>query len=317
MTLAVATRPDAPVPSAAAGDPPAGDPPAGDLPAGDLPAGDLPASDLMELLRGNVRRRPFVDPFLAGGLREWLEDGVSTWCADRTPESPMVVSSRALAAALGPPPAASRGGEQQGRHPTIPIARGALVEIIFAQLLTAGPALDPVGDALEALAIDSARADLGRFIGSLPAGDREELLADVRSHARILWSRWSRLPAHWLPRTNDRIRIPLAGGRLVLACSVDLVIGTPCRDRAPVCLVDLVAGAPRVEHRAELQFAALLETLRSGAPPFRVGSHYTGNGATRTEDVTEEYLAVAVQRTIDGIAASCRAGRTDRDRYPQ
>ena len=35
-------------------------------------------ADLVTKLRGDASRRPVVDPGLAGGLRDWLEDGLAS-----------------------------------------------------------------------------------------------------------------------------------------------------------------------------------------------------------------------------------------------
>jgi hypothetical protein len=52
-----------------------------------------------------------------------------------------------------------------------------------------------------------------------------------------------------------------------------------------------------------LHFTALLETLRSGAPPCRVVAWYSTIGDTQAENISEVMLATAVQRTIDGVGA--------------
>jgi len=263
------------------------------------------APRMLALLRGDHRRRPVVDPGLAGGLREWLEDGVSEPCSRLTGASALVISGRALTGALagaGTPVTVDPGAP---RTVNLPIARGVLVGNLFRQLVATGRIEDPMGDAMGALMVDPARADVVAFVGKLAAGERGALRAEVARHALALREQWTMLPARWLPRTQDRITIPLAGGRIVLAGSVDLLIGAPSEGRASVCLVEITSGTPRAEHRDELHFAALLETLRSGAPPFRVVSHYTPSGETRAEDLTEEHLTLAVRRTIAGLAALC------------
>jgi hypothetical protein len=263
----------------------------------------------MDLLRGDVDRRPVVDPYLSGGLRAWLEDGVSACCSRISPDAPLIASARSITSALATdPPGGGDSGSEDGSLLTIPMARGALVDAVFRQLVTAGPAIEPVRDALDALSIDRRHDRILQFIGALSPEDRAELLAEVADHATRLRAGWSRLPAGWLPRTNDRIRIPLAGGRLVLAASVDLSIGAPCAIQASVCLVDLVAGQPRAQHREELLFAALLETIRSGAAPCRIVAYYATTGEVRVETLTEAMLASAVQRTIDGVTMLTATG---------
>jgi hypothetical protein len=55
------------------------------------------------------------------------------------------------------------------------------------------------------------------------------------------------------------------------------------------------------EHRADVHYYALLETLRSGAPPFRVATYYCSTGEIDAEEVTEEVLIASVQRTLDAL----------------
>ena len=273
------------------------------------------AARTLALLRGDQRRRPVVDPGLAGGLREWLEDGVSACCTQLRDGPALFVSARALTAALaGPGTEPDAGPSPAQRAVSLPVARGVLVGNLFRQLVATGRIEDPMGDAMGALMVDPGRADVAAFVGGLTAHDHATLRAEVGRDAIALREQWAALPAHWLPRTHDRITIPLAGGRIVLAGSGDLLIGAPSQGRASVCLVKVTAGAPRGEHRDELHFTALLETLRSGAPPFRVVSHYTPSGETRAEDLTEEHLALAVQRTIAGVAASCASRERERGR---
>jgi hypothetical protein len=182
-----------------------------------------------------------------------------------------------------------------------------LVGALFRHLVLWGPAPDLFRQALEALSVEPRGADLSAFIGTLPANERARLMADVAEQGHVLNARWSRLPARWLPRTNDRVALPFSGGRVILCGTVDLVIGAPCHDRASVCLVDLVAGPPRPEHRDEVHLAALLETLRSGAPPFRVVTQYATTGDAVVEDLTEDQLIDAVRRTVDALVVLLEA----------
>ena len=110
----------------------------------------------------------------------------------------------------------------------------------------------------------------------------------------------------WLPRTQERLEVPLCGGRVVLAGVVDLVLGSPAQDRASVCLVELKSGARRIEHRPDLHFYALLEALRSGAPPFRIATYYSGTGELDAEPVGEDTLVGALSRALDGAIRLCR-----------
>ncbi len=246
--------------------------------------------------------RPAVDAGLAGGLRAWLEDGVADAVDTSGPElPPVLITCRVLRGLL------SGGRVPTGRPDaaavTEPIARGVMVSLLFRQLVTTGRVDDPMRDAMGALDVEPGHADIATFVRSLNPRARTALGKELDRHAAILKRRWAALPGHWLPRTRDRISVPLGGGRIVLATRVDLLVGTPCTGRASVCLVLVRSGPPHPADLTDLHFAALLETLRSGAPPFRAVLHYSESGQNRIEDVTAGHLARAVQRTIDGISA--------------
>jgi len=111
--------------------------------------------------------------------------------------------------------------------------------------------------------------------------------------------------------------VPLVGGRVVMNGVVDLAFGGPAGERASVCVVELKSGRRRVEHRGDLHFYALLETLRSGAPPFRIATYYTRTGELDVEAVSEDVLVDALQRVLAGAVKLCRlAAGTEPVRTP-
>ncbi|HLN17869.1 MAG TPA: hypothetical protein VK277_14095 [Acidimicrobiales bacterium] len=251
-------------------------------------------AELLERLRGDLADRPVVDLELAGGLREWLEDGISAAVAGRSETSPpIVVDKQRLHEALG--------GER-ARATTTPMALGAMVDALFRQLVTTGGLDDPWTDALAALGADDRGAPVVDHVAGLPADELAELRADLAEQTAALAVRWPPLAPHWLARTQEALSAPLAGGRVVLRGVVDLAVGGPSDGRSTVCLVEVKSGRRRIEHRADLHYYALLETLRAGAPPFRVATYYTRTGELDVEDVDHEVLANAVRRTLDAVS---------------
>ena len=118
-------------------------------------------------------------------------------------------------------------------------------------------------------------------IESLAGAERAWLAETVASHAAQLAGLVPRFAPGWLPRTDDRIAIPLAGGRVVLHGVADLLVGVPHPGVASLCALGLTTGGPWARERRSLHFLALLETLRSGTPPFRLALLGVGNGALR------------------------------------
>jgi len=262
------------------------------LPTSSTPPG---GSCVLRELRGDLGRRPLVDATLAGGLREWLEDGVAGTVGpsyDRT--RPLVVDKRLLGEAFGR--AEHRGGL------SIPLARGALIDVLFRQLVTTGRVDTPMEDGLAGLQVEGRQVALLAYIEQLSEGDLAALTEEVAHQARVLVDRWPTLASGWLPRTQERITIPLAGGAVVLSGVIDLVVGAPSSGLASTGLVEVKSGRRMPGHRADVHYYALLETLRSGAPPFRVATYYTATGEIDAEEVTEELLIASVQRTLDALA---------------
>ena len=94
----------------------------------------------------------------------------------------------------------------------------------------------------------------------------------------------------WMPRTDDYVAIPLAGGRVVLHGVFDLLVGVPQTRTASLCALGLSTGGPWDRERRSLHYLALLESLRSGAPPFRLALFESATGRYGVEDVREEHL---------------------------
>ncbi len=257
---------------------------------GTIPAG---AVEVLAALRGDPTRRPVVDPALAGGLREWLEDGVSG--LRLIAAKPLVLDKKTLRRAH------SAGRREARAEITYAIAIGLVMDALFRQLVTIGHIDDPMCEGIDALRIDPRRADAVAFIESLEGQDRADFEDEIETQTAITTSRWPRLSPAWLPRTQERIAIPLAGGSLVLVGILDLMIGTPSSGRASVEVIDVKSGKARVDDREDLRYYALLETLRSGAAPFRTATFYTRTGHVDAEDIDDAVLTCTVRSVLSAV----------------
>jgi hypothetical protein len=263
-------------------------------------------ADLLRHLRGDGAPRPVVDPGLSGGLREWLEDGLAGVVGSGpTGAHPVRVNKNSLNQVLVCE-AHLMAGRSTPRAVTVELARGSMVDALFRQWITTGTIDDPWDDAIAALEVEGDRDGVVQFAAGLERRRRRALAAEVAEHAAMLRARWPVLSPAWLARTQERIEIPLCGGRVVLAGVLDLVLGAPAHDRASICLVELKSGARRIEHRGDLRFYALLETLRSGSPPFRTATYYSASGELDADAVDEDALVSALHRTLEGATRLCR-----------
>jgi hypothetical protein len=257
--------------------------------------------EVLALLRDGSGRRPRFDPGLAGGLRAWLEDAAAelvAWRGEDAPPlflGPRLLWDESFAAACPPE-------TTEDPFPTDWV-RSCLVRALFAQVVTTGQVEDPLGDALDALRVDPARRDMVCHLDELPEESRAALAASLRIHVENLMNLTPRFAAGWLPRTRDRVAIPLAGGRVVLSGVFDLLVGAPVPGRATLCALGLTTGGRWAQARTALHYLALLETLRSGTPPFRLALLHSAAGRYGVEDMLEEHLRTIVSHVVVRMSA--------------
>ena len=266
------------------------------------PQGD----DLLGRLRGQGTSRPGVDPGLAGGLRDWLEDGLAEVAGDVAVDRPPVRVTKETLTGVLLCEAHLVARRIAPRAVTLSLARGSLVDALFRQWVTTGRLDDPWSDALGAVGVGGDADGIVAFVDALDPGRRHTLAEEIAHHAEGIVARWPVPSPMWLPRTQERLVVPVVGGRVVLSGVVDLAFGGPAAERASVCVVEVKSGRRRIEHRGDLHFYALLETLRSGAPPFRIATYYTRTGELDVEPVTDDVLVGALQRVLAGTVRLCR-----------
>jgi hypothetical protein len=278
-------------------------PPGAEPEAASGAAGAIGAAALLARLREPTGIRTGFEG-LAGGLRAWLEDAAFTAVTVRGEAAPpLSVGPRRLLAPPGDAPVYESVAEERV------LAR--LVGALFRQLVTAAAIGDPLRDALDALRADRSESDVVRHVESLRAAERAalaEALAVHTAHLRALVPRFA--PAS-MPRTDDRVAIPLAGGRVVLGGVFDLLVGDGGRGGAALSAVGLSVGGPPDRDRWRLHFLALLQTLRCGTPPIRLALLHTATGVYGVEDVRAQHLCAAathVAAWLGGCAGTTADG---------
>jgi hypothetical protein len=256
--------------------------------------------EILGLLRQGSGQRPRFDPGLAGGLRAWLEDSASVVVRARGEDAPpWHVGLRHL---IGEPGAAGSAAERPQA-----VLTACLVHALFRQIVVTGAIDDPLGDAVSALRVDPSQTDVVTKFDALTADERRSLAWVVESHVSHMRMLVPRLHPAWMPRTGDRVALPLAGGRVVVHGTFDLLVGAPTDDRASQCAVGLTTTGPWDRARRKLHLLALLETLRSGSPPFRVALLDSGTGRYGVEDVLEEHLGAVVAHVTGRLTEMANA----------
>ena len=249
--------------------------------------------EVLALLRGDAAARPRFDPGLAGGLRAWLEDAAYDVVAARGEHAPPLF--------LGP--RQLFGFPEDRRHDAVTdhLVLSRLVHTLLRQLVHTGGIDDPLADAVDGLRASGADAAVSH-IESLPEAARATLAETLALHARNLSGLVPRFAPGWMPRTDDHVAIPLGGGRVVLHGVFDLVVGLPQPRTASLCALGLSTGGPWASERRSLHFLSLLETLRSGTPPFRLALLESATGRFRVEDVREEHLRAVASHIAAWLA---------------
>lgn len=261
---------------------------------------------LLARLRGDSAERPGVDPGLAGGLREWLEDELAEAVAALPGEAaPVRVTKEAVNRVLSCE-AHLLAAQEAARALTPELARGCMVDAVFRQWVTTGVLDDPFSDAMSALAVDGEAEGMVAYVDAMDAESRRALADEVDAHAARITESWPVPSPSWMARTQERLVVPLAGARVVLSGVIDLALGAPSAGQASVCIVEAKSGRRRVEHRGDLHLYALLETLRSGAPPFRVATYYSATGELDVEAVGRDVLLGALHRVLPATVRLCR-----------
>jgi hypothetical protein len=262
--------------------------------------------EVLALLR-DTAARPSFDPGLAGGLRAWLEDaayGLVVSRGDLAP--PLLLGPRQV---LGPG-AAPADHADAGLSEEVVASR--LVHALFRRLVVDGVLDDPFADALDACRAEGPGGAGAATVAAVEAMDettRAALGTSLATHAAHLVDLVPRLAPAWMPRTDDRVAIPLAGGRIVLHGVFDLLVGLPRPDTAALCALGLCTGGSWARERRSLHYLALLETLRSGTPPFRLALLETGSGRYGVEDVREEHLRAMASHLAAWLGAAADDAR--------
>ena len=256
--------------------------------------------DVLALLRGETAARPQFDPQLRGGLRAWLEDAAYGLVAGRGEHAePLFLGPRQL---LGSP-----GEWRDGDDVSDELLLSHLVHALFRHLVSGGDVTDALPTALAALGAVGAHAVVDR-IESLTVEARAALADTLSAQAGHLADMVPRFAPGWLPRTDDRVAIPLAGGRVVLHGTFDLLVGLPHPGTASLCAIGLSTSGARARERRTLHYLALLETLRSGSPPFRLALLESATGRYGVEDVREEHLRAIASHLSAWLSGGAEPG---------
>jgi hypothetical protein len=251
----------------------------------------------------SVGQRPTYDPSIAGRLRHELEQALAPVVDGAyTTDEPLFVKKFDLAEVLR----CERrfvAGRAEPFEWSLAKARGTLLHKAQQGSTTSrGAAIaapDLVHQAIERLKRDE-NSSIGQWLSGLSEFEIEELTLEVTDCLVKIRSDLPPIQARWQPRCESSARVELLDRRCLLAGKFDLALGMPNGFEARVLITDFKTGGTRFEHHDELRFYALLETLRSKVPPWRVAVYYVDQGEWSYLDVNENALRSAIRRVADG-----------------
>jgi hypothetical protein len=254
--------------------------------------------DIADRLRGDRADRPSFDAELRHHLRSGLEHGMAV-AVDALPDDKvLVVSKNRLSGVHG---CEARYLEDDFEW-SVPAARGRVAHKAIEVALNWRREIIPLVLVDEALGrLEDGEDDFARWLQGLPEIERAELRSEANDRVVKFLECWPPLPRSWRPVTEAAVRQDICGERVVLRGKVDLTLGAPDGLVAGKVLVDLKTGASKGAHLDDLRFYALVETLRLGRPPLRLGTYYLDQGRLVPEDVTEAMLESTVARVVAGV----------------
>jgi PD-(D/E)XK nuclease superfamily len=175
------------------------------------------------------------------------------------------------------------------------------------------------GEAVPQVLVDEALARLaddasmrGDFVAGLSDADRAELRSFAVDRVTRFLQDFPPLPARAQPVFEARTRWS-PPGCIELVGKTDLVIGKPEGRISTRLIVDFKTGWPSPQHRHDLRFYALLETLSRRVPPRRLVTFYLDSADADVEDVTEAVLRTSLAR-LEG--ALLRHAELTVDKHP-
>lgn len=252
---------------------------------------------------GDPGARPDFDPGLAAELRDRLETGLADVAAGLREGSSLTIAKHLLNGVHG---CQARYLHERARpfEPSVPIVRGTVAHKAL-ELAVHWP-----GTPLPLALVDEAMARIAAtdhwaadFLATISPTEHAELRGASVEIVNAFLESWPPLVPEMRPATEARLWAELCGGRVVLKGQADLTLGQPIGSgtTARKVIVDYKTGGRSPEHRNDLRFYALVETLRLGVPPRLLVTAYLNTATLETETVTADLLVATAARVVDGV----------------
>jgi len=147
--------------------------------------------------------------------------------------------------------------------------------------------------------IENPRESASAFLETLPDQDMAELRGHVVQLVTNFGDCFPPIKPQWRPMVEYTAKYTMFSGAVIFTARMDLVLGLPGRR----VIIDLKSGWIGAQHRDDLRYYALIESLRSRQAPRRLGTYSLERARLDHEEVTEGILQAAVRRTAHGARA--------------
>jgi hypothetical protein len=271
------------------------------------------AGEIAEVLlaRTAASERPVVDRAFVSELTTWVRERLLEIASALPAGVRLRINKRRLAEVHGCEghAVASRGATFVA---SVQTTRGALAHKAIEFVIVSGYRHSPLAAVeLAAEAFREEGGDFGPapFLESSSESQRLELTRETSDAVTKFIGDWPRIPATWSPRVDSASIVDF--GTVRVTAKPDLVLGVPSDTQARVFALDLKTGIAYDFHRADVHFYALVETMRTRRPPWRVATYYLDQGTYTYDDVDNGLLEAAARRLVDGadLLAELSCGR--------
>ena len=205
------------------------------------------------------------------------------------------------------------------------LLRGIALDHFVTHQLTEGRVLEAL-PALVSMLTAVADDESLELLDAVSIDEAETTLAPL---AASVADSWGGLDPAWMPRTQSRASLVLAGGTVICSGVVDVELGGPTTG-LPGVVIEVKSGRPAPEHQAEAYLYALLVALRDGVAPVGVARWYPGSdpastpvtlgvleaAAARLSDTTATWVELVAGRTPEESAGAWCRWCADADRCP-
>lgn len=258
---------------------------------------------LAALGAGDPSARDDFGPDLAPELRRRLEAGLADVADSIDPANPLIVTKHLLAGIHG---CQARFLDERARpfEPSVPVVRGTIVHKAL-ELAVHWPGTPLPLELVDEAIARTTHADhwAADFLATLAPADHAELRGSAGDTVGKFLETWPPLTPAMRPATEARLWTELCDRRIVLKGQADLTLGQNVASGTETrkIIIDHKTGSRSPDHRADLRFYALVETLRIGVPPRLCVTAYLVPAELETETITPDVLFATAARVIDGV----------------